>query len=110
LGEWDEGWEEIMKIIKDRDASKRLTISVPDITANNYNKFVKKIATVFNLKAHNKLTVGFDEIFKDYYHQDYIIGLEWDIWCGFIIVSKNKNSEKLVNEIFDWLRLNNDLM
>ena len=94
-----------MKIIKNRDASKRLNVSIPDITANNYNNFVKKIATVFNLKAHNKLMVGFDEIF-----QDYIIGLEWDIWCGFIIVSKNKNSEKLLNEIFDWLHLNNNLM
>jgi len=92
-----------MNIMKDRDASRRLTLSIDSVDATSYNFITSKISDKFNLTHSSRLIIGLDEIFQDFTNQKYTIGLEWDIWLGYIIVAQDKKSEVLVNEIYDWL-------
>ena len=94
-----------MKIEKVRDAIQRLTIEIYNIKNKDYIFLSSKISKKFNLTASYELIYGFDEISQDYKNQEYTIGLEWDIWSGYIIVAKDKKSEKLINEIYDWLMI-----
>ena len=92
-----------MNIMKDRDASRRLTLSIDSVDATSYNFITSKISDKFNLTHSSRLIIGLDETFQDFTNQKYTIGLEWDIWLGYIIVAQDKKSEVLVNEIYDWL-------
>ena len=92
-----------MKIEKRRDASKRLTVEIYSIEIENYIFLTSKIAEKFNLTPSSELIHGLDETFQDYTDEIHTIGLEWDIWSGYIIVAKDQKSEKLVNDIFNWL-------
>jgi len=94
-----------MKAQKIRDSSQRLSVEIDDLKKSDYHLLTLKISKKFNLMASSKVTHGFDEIFQDYTDKKHTIGLEWDIWSGYIIVTKDKESEELVNKIYDWLIL-----
>jgi hypothetical protein len=94
-----------MKIEKGRDLSQRLTVEINNIIKNDYPLFTSKISKKFNLIPSSHLINGVNESFQDFTKKKYTIGLEWDIWSGYIIVAKDKESELLVNKIYDWLIL-----
>ena len=91
------------KVTISRDASDRLTVEVHSAEASEYGGLVKGIVNRFNLIKAGKKTVGLDEMFQDYKLNEYIVGLEWDNWSGFIVVAKTKESETLVTEISQYL-------
>jgi hypothetical protein len=82
-----------------RDASNRLTFDFDRIEARSYSKVTKAVANQFNLEPANKLTQGLDEIFQDYKSGEFVVGLEWDNWSGYIVNAKNTKSEPLAKEI-----------
>lgn len=42
-------------------------------------------------------------MFRDYSDGERTVGLEWDIWSGFIVVAKDSESETLVRQIAEYL-------
>jgi hypothetical protein len=71
-----------------RDASGRLTFELSRIPAAQENALV---------------TNGYDIVFQDYRRGEQVVGLEWDNWTGFTVVSKSTSSESLVEEIGAWM-------
>lgn len=86
-----------------RDASNRLTFDVYKIESDRYPRLCKELETEFGLKPASELVVGFDEMFRDYTDGKHTVGLEWDIWSGFIVVAKDPESEQLVRQIAGYL-------
>ena len=82
-----------------RDASKRLTYEIYPLESGDYAKIRQQLIKKFALKSIDEAVVGFDEIFQDFYHGDVVIGIEWDIWSGFVVVAKNPEAEELVKKI-----------
>ena len=89
-----------------RDASQRLNYAISEVERKDYALFCQKLKTKFSLIATGKPVSGLDEIFQDYYLEKMIIGLEWDIWEGFMVVAKNKDAESLVKQIAEYLSSN----
>lgn len=86
-----------------RDASNRLTYEVFDLESSWYAATCNRIANRFGLSPAGELIVGLDEMFRDYTDGQYVIGLEWDNWSGFIVVAKNADAEDLVRSIAEYL-------
>ena len=86
-----------------RDASNRLTYDICAIESERYPELCNELAAIFELKPVSELVVGLDEMFRDYTNGHVTIGLEWDIWSGFIVVAKDVESEQLVRQIGDYL-------
>jgi len=89
-----------------RDASNRLTFDFDRIEVRSYSKVTKAVAKQFNLEPANKLTRGLDEIFQDYKSGEFVVGLEWDNWSGYIVNAKNTKSEPLAKEIATFINEN----
>ena len=89
-----------------RDASDRLTFEVFDAPADSYPELCEKVVRRFKLTPANQLIVGLDEMFQDYASGDFVVGLEWDNWSGFIVVAKSPECEPLVREIAAFLSEN----
>ena len=94
-----------MKIEKTRNSNHRLTIELFSISRKNYSFLSSLLEKNFNLVASDNLIDSFDEIFQTYTstNKKYNINLEWDNWSGYIIVANDIESEKLINEIYNWL-------
>ncbi|MCF6312086.1 MAG: hypothetical protein L3J39_06520 [Verrucomicrobiales bacterium] len=87
-----------------RDSSKRLTLELFDIEANQYKWLCRAIVAQFDLEvASGIISNGVDVVFRDYKKGAQVVGLEWDNWSGYIIVAKNNDSEFLVRDIGGWL-------
>jgi len=86
-----------------RDASNRLTFDIYKVESERYPRLCKELATTFDLKPASELVVGLDEMFRDYSDGERTVGLEWDIWSGFIVVAKDSESEPLVRQIAEYL-------
>lgn len=82
-----------------RNASNQLTIDFDKIESNKYTKITKVVIKQFHLEAIDELTVGLDEKFQKFKNGTAIVGLEWDIWSGYIVNAKNTEAEPLVREI-----------
>ena len=82
-----------------RDSSNRLTYDFDDIEEKNYIKITKEIVKEFSLEPDTEKTSGLDEVFQDYKINNMNIGLEWDIWSGYIVCAKNIKSEPLATKI-----------
>ena len=91
-----------------RDASNRLTYEIYALEIATYLVLCGMIVEHYKLTTTEHLIVGLDEIFQDWQRGDDRIGLDWDIWSGFMVVAKTIGSENLVVEIGDWLELNRD--
>jgi hypothetical protein len=83
----------------ERDCSGRLTFDFFQIESTLYVKLTKEIKESFNLHEASILVHGFDETFQDFKLDNKIVGLEWDIWSGYIVVAKNTEAEPLAEEI-----------
>ena len=87
-----------------RDASGRFTFSMLHVPAVGYREVCMAISKTFQLIPMNTLVSNsVDIIFQDYRLGEQVVGLEWDNWMGFTVVSKTPTSESLVREIGAWL-------
>lgn len=88
---------------KHRDCSNRLTYDFDQIASNYYHKITQSVVTEFNLVPHSELIQGLDETFQDFILNKSIVGLEWDIWSGYIVNAKNTEAEILVEKIANYI-------
>lgn len=89
-----------------RDSSDRLTCSCDGIGAVGYSETCRAISSEFGLKPEGELIDGFDVTFQDYVRERDLVGLEWDIWMGFMAVAKTVDTEPLILAIAEWLSQN----
>ena len=82
-----------------RDSSNRLSLEWPKIQSAQYSEIVQRLVQEFDLVPKGKLIVGFEEAFQDFTKDELVIGLEWDIWSGFIVVAKTSDAEDLARQI-----------
>src|SRR6478736_3158589 len=82
-----------------RDASGRLTFHASGMSAENYPSLCREIVSAFGLIADCGPLVGPEQIFWDCRRSEQMIGLDWDIWMGFMIVAKTVDAEPLVRAI-----------
>lgn len=86
-----------------RDASGRLTFAMSHIEAEDYPSTCRVVADAFVLVPDGSLVLGPEQMFWDFRQVDRVVGLEWDIWMGFMVVAKTEGAEPLVREIAIWL-------
>jgi len=86
-----------------RNSSGHLTYDFESVKIKDYMKICKKVVEHFKLKENDQLVHGLDETFQEYSLGSFVIGLEWDIWSGYIVVAKNKKSEALAKEISQFI-------
>lgn len=86
-----------------RDFSDRLTFDFHQIESNKYSKITKSITTEFGLKPVGTKITSDDVIFQNFEKNTDIVGLEWDIWSGYIVNAKTTSAESLVREIANFL-------
>ena len=85
------------------DSSKRLTFDFSEIKTNDYSKITQGVVKKFNLTTASTFNIGIDEKFQDYKFGNLLIGLEWDIWSGYIVVAKNCDSEDIAKKIAEFI-------
>jgi hypothetical protein len=90
------------KILKTRDFSNRLTLEIADIDYSSYKILTKKLMEKFRLVAQGDFIDGVTESFQTFTKDKYSISIEYDIWSGFTVVAKDKESENLVDRIYEW--------
>ena len=87
-----------------RDGSNRLTFEMFRIPANDYPELCGAIVEEFHLSSGGPfVTNGADVLLSDFRSGEQIVGLDWDIWSGFIVTAKTVESEPLVRAIGAWL-------
>jgi hypothetical protein len=89
-----------------RDSSNRLTFDFSNIDAGKYGKITKSVVSEFGLEASGTKTKGLDEVFQDFKHGNYIVGLEWDNWSGYIVNAKTVLAEPLTRKIAEYINAN----
>ncbi len=87
-----------------RDASGRLTFDLPGVEAEDYSAVTRGVADAFALAPDGHVVVGPEQIFWDFRRAEQIIGIDWDIWMGFMVVARTEGAEPLVREIASWLK------
>lgn len=91
----------------DLDSSARLCWEAHRIESAEYRRCSRLLAKRFRLHPTGNLIVGLDEVFQDYTDgKGRTVGLEWDIWSGYIIVAKNRRAEPLVTAMGQWMETN----
>ena len=86
-----------------RDASQGLTFEMFRVPSSSYATICGEIVATFSLVPHVPLVVGFDGVYSEHRRGGQIVGLDWDIWCGFTVTAKNEAAEPLVREIGAYL-------
>ena len=86
-----------------RDASGRLTFDTFRLNAEDYPAVCRAVADAFRLTPDGSLIIGPEQMFWDFRQDELVIGLDWDIWMGFMVVAKTERAEPLVGEIATWL-------
>jgi hypothetical protein len=90
-----------------RDASDRFCCEAPKVSRGDYAELCNAISERFQLVSTGPEVSGLETVFREYRGRDGMIGLEWDIWSGFIVVAKDVATEPLVREISAFLRGDN---
>lgn len=88
-----------------RDASGRLTFDLCCVEAEEYPAVTCAVADAFALSPDGSLVVGPEQMFWDFRRGEQVIGFDWDIWMGFMVVAKTEGAEPLVEDIASWLEL-----
>src|SRR5262245_44092850 len=86
-----------------RDASGRLTYDTSWVSAAAFPAVCHAVADAFALAPDGPLLIGPDQMFWDFRRADQVVGLDWDIWMGFMVVAKTDGCEPLVQDIASWL-------
>lgn len=82
-----------------RDNSGRLTFDLDCVEAPDY----RAVADAFALVPDGSFVVGPEQMFWDFHRDGQAVGLDWDIWMGFMVVAKTEGAESLVRDIATWL-------
>lgn len=86
-----------------RDASDRLCFEMSSISDDEYLELAAKVVDQFGLKSDSGLIVGPDQLVANYSRGPLSIGLDWDVWSGFIVTAQSPDSEPLVQAIAAFL-------
>lgn len=86
-----------------RDHSDRLTFDSFSVAATDYPATCRAIADELGLIPDGEIVVGPDQMFWDFRRGNQMVGLDWDIWMGLMVVAKAEASEPLVRDIAAWL-------
>ena len=86
-----------------RDFSQRLVFHMHRVEMDDYPTICKELVSAFALTPESGMVLGFDVVFQDYRSGNFVVGLEWDIWMGFIVVAKSQAAEPLVGAIGEYL-------
>lgn len=86
-----------------RDSSGRKTFDLPGVTAADYPAVCRDVVDALGLAAAGDIIIGLDQMFWDFRRADQVVGLDWDIWMGFLAVAQSKTSEPLLRDIAEWL-------
>jgi hypothetical protein len=86
-----------------RDVSGRLTFDTAGMEAVDYPATCRAVADEFSLTPEGSLAIGPEQMFWDFRRTEQAVGLDWDIWMGFMVVAKTEESEPLVRDIAAWL-------
>ncbi len=86
-----------------RDASGRLTFDTSSVQAEDYPAVCRSVADAFGLTSAAPLVVGPEQMFWEFQLGEQAVGLDWDIWMGFMIVARAGGAEPLVRGIAAWL-------
>ncbi|MFC6633707.1 hypothetical protein [Microbulbifer taiwanensis] len=79
-----------------RDFSGRLCYEINDFPLEKYNETKSSLVKKFGLFPFGITIYGLDEVFQCYIRGLKRVGIEWDVWSGFIVVAKSKRAENLV--------------
>jgi len=82
-----------------RNASGQLTFDFAEIGCSRYAKVTRYVVSEFDLEPNSEFTNGLDERFQDFKKDGFVVGLEWDCWSGYIVVSQTPVSELMAREI-----------
>jgi hypothetical protein len=86
-----------------RDYSHRLCYHDASIGRDGYRELCSALCSEYGLAPYGKPTEGLDEIFQDCRRGEGTVSLEWDIWVGFLIVAKDRESESVVRDMAEWI-------
>jgi len=98
--------EKLEKGIFLRDASGRLAYEISNIPSDRYLEIREILVAKFKLIPFGFTINSLEDSWRTYIKGFRRLGIEWDDWSGFIIVAKNKRSEKLVYEMGQFLESN----
>jgi hypothetical protein len=87
-----------------RDASGRLTFDLARVEAADYPAVCRTVADAFALAPDGPPVVGPDQMFWNFKRAEQVVGFDWDIWMGFMVVARAEGTEPLVRVIGAWLR------
>ena len=82
-----------------RDASGRLFFSGHEVEARAYEAECRRVAERFDLVAQGERLAGIDLVSQRYAGGEGTVVLEWDNWCGFMVVAEDPGAEPLVRRI-----------
>jgi hypothetical protein len=88
------------------DASERLNFDSASVEAADYPALCRGIADALGLSPNGEVVIGPEQMYWDFRRGDQVVGLDWDIWMGFMVVAKSEASEPLVRDIAAWLGAN----
>lgn len=86
-----------------KDSSDRLTFDFRSIEALMYSKITLDVVSKFRLEVAGTKISDLDVVFQDFKRDGEVVGLEWDIWSGYIVNAKTKSAEPLVREIAGYI-------
>jgi len=86
-----------------RDASNRLVFEMSRMPARCYADVRNDRSEAPGLIPENEVVIVMEASFQNFRRGDAIVGLEWDIWTGFIVVASVIEAEGLVCEIANYL-------
>ena len=72
---------------------------LPGVAATDYPAVCRGVVDAFGLSPASDIVVGPEQIFWEFRRGEQVVGLEWDIWSGFIVTANTPGSEQLVREI-----------
>jgi hypothetical protein len=94
-----------MKYNSYRDNSDKLVVAIEGMPSLTY-KFVSwNIKRKFGLKKSSEFTSTIEEQFQEYMKDGNRVSLDWDVWSGFTVTALTGESESLVQEVGDWLKI-----
>lgn len=85
------------------DSSGRLTFDLGSVPAADFPAVCKAVMTEFHLTQNGELVIGPDQMFWDFRSGDHVVGLDWDVWFGFMVVAQSPEAEPLVRAIATWV-------
>jgi hypothetical protein len=73
------------------------------VEAAVYPAACRAAAEAFSLVPDSPPVIGPEQMFWDFRRDGQLVGFDWDVWMGFMVVAKTEAAEPLVREIAVWL-------